>query len=96
MAQTYQPPKQSRAGQVRDSIIILVFVFLALFIPLELELAGAEKGDWLPGNVTVQQEADGATVLTSDSGLVKRVAADGTVTFENLTWATLAEYRSRR
>lgn len=91
MAQKYTPPKQSLGGQFFDAIVILVLVFLALWIPLELELAGASKGDWLPGNVTVSQAEDGSTVLTSDSGLVKHVAADGTVTFENLTWEALEQ-----
>jgi len=91
MAQKYQPPKQGLAAQFIDAAVILVLVFLALFIPLELELAGAEKGDWLPGNVTTEQAADGATVLKSDNGLVKTIAADGTVTFENLTWDALQQ-----
>jgi hypothetical protein len=89
MAQLYQPPKQSRFGQLIDAAVILIMVFAALYIPIELELAGAEKGDWLPGTVTVEQGADGATVLKNDRGLVKTVAADGTVTFENLTWESL-------
>jgi hypothetical protein len=88
MAQVYQPPRQSRAGQLVDAAIILILVFLALFIPLKMELAGAAKVDWLPGTFTVQ-EADGSTVLTSDTGLVKRIDADGNVTFENLTWEAL-------
>ena len=91
MAQKYMPPKQSLGGQFFDAIVILVLVFLALWIPLELELAGASKGDWLPGNVTVSQAEDGATVLTSDNGLVKRVAGDGTVSFENLSWEALEQ-----
>jgi hypothetical protein len=91
MAQKYQPPKQGLAGQFFDAAVILVLVFLALFIPLELELAGAEKGDWLPGNYTTEQGADGATILKSDNGLVKTIAADGTVTFENLTWEALQQ-----
>ena len=89
MAQVYQPPRQSRVGQLVDAAIILILVFLALFIPLKLELAGAEKVDWLPGTVTTEQGAEGSTILKSDSGLVKTIAADGTVTFENLTWDAL-------
>jgi hypothetical protein len=89
MAQVYQPPRQSRAGQLVDAAIILILVFLALFIPLKMELAGAAKVDWLPGNFTVDAGADGSSVLTSDTGLVKRVDADGNVTFENLTWDAL-------
>lgn len=91
MARVYQPPKQSRLGQLIDAAVILVLVFLALFIPLEMELAGAEKGDWLPGNYTVEQAADGAVVLRSDNGLVKTIGSDGTVAFENLTWEALGQ-----
>ncbi|WP_119300019.1 hypothetical protein [Dongia deserti] len=91
MAQVYQPPKQSRLGQLIDAAVILILVFLALFIPLEMELAGAEKGDWLPGNYAVEQTADGGVVLKNDSGLIKTIAADGTVTFENLTWEALQQ-----
>lgn len=91
MAQKYTPPKQPLGGQMIDAIVILVLVFLALYIPLQMELAGASKGDWLPGNVTVTQAEDGSTVLTSDNGLIKRTAGDGTVTFENLTWGALGQ-----
>jgi hypothetical protein len=81
MAQITQPPRQSRAGQIVDAAIILILVFLALFIPAEL--AGAAV-DWLPGNFTVEEAADGrrsspATAAWS-SGSVP-----GNVTFENLT-----------
>ena len=89
MAQVYQPPRQSRAGQFVDSAVILILVWAALFFPLYFELAGAEKVDWLPGNVTSEQAADGSTVLTSDTGLIKRIDADGNATFENLTWDSL-------
>lgn len=91
MAQKYMPPKQSLGGQFIDAVIILVLVFAALWLPLEFELAGAAKGDWLPGAVTVTQGEDGSTVLTSDNGLVKRTDAEGNVTFENLTWEALQQ-----
>jgi hypothetical protein len=91
MAQPYQPPKQSRLGQLVDAAVILIMVFLALFIPLEMELAGASKDDWLPGNYTVEQAPDGAVVLKNESGLVKTTAADGSVSFENLTWEALEQ-----
>jgi hypothetical protein len=56
-----------------------------------MELAGASKVDWLPGNVTTEATADGGSKLTSDNGLVKNIAADGTVTFENLSWEALEQ-----
>jgi hypothetical protein len=89
MAQVYQPPKQSRGGQLVDAAIILILVFAALFIPLKMELAGAEKVDWLPGNFTTEAAADGSVTLTSDTGLVKKIDVDGNATFENLTWEAL-------
>ncbi|MBL8710777.1 MAG: hypothetical protein JNL25_16410 [Rhodospirillaceae bacterium] len=91
MAKQYQPPVQSGIGQAFDAVFILVLTFLALWIPLELNLAGAEKGDWLPGTVTVAQAEDGSTVLTNEAGLVKRIDAEGTITFENLTWEALGQ-----
>lgn len=91
MAQKYTPPKQSGIGQLFDSAFIMVLVFLALYIPLELNLAGASKDNWLPGTVTVAEGEDGSTTLISDNGLVKRVDADGNVAFENLSWEALEQ-----
>ena len=39
----YQPPQQSKLGQVIDSLFLLALVFLALFAPLYLGLAGGGK-----------------------------------------------------
>lgn len=91
MAQKYTPPKQPLVWQFLHAAFILFLVWLALWIPLQLNFAGASKGDWLPGNVNTTQGEDGSTILTSDSGLIKRVAPDGTVTFENLTWEALQQ-----
>ncbi len=91
MAQKYTPPKQPLGWQFFDAAVILLLVWAALYFPLYFELAGASKGDWLPGSVTVSQAEDGSTVLTSDNGLIKRTDAEGNVTFENLTWETLAQ-----
>ncbi|WP_374305723.1 hypothetical protein [Ferrovibrio sp.] len=87
----YQPPKQSGLGQAFDAVFLLVLVFLALLVPLEMELAGAAKGDWLPGAVTTETATDGTTVVSNDKGLIKRTAPDGTVSFENLTWEALEQ-----
>jgi len=72
-----------------DSVVILVLVWAALFFPLYFNLAGAAKIDWLPGNFTVEEGGDGSVTLTSDTGLIKRVDAEGNATFENLTWDAL-------
>jgi hypothetical protein len=39
----YNPPQQSQLGQVIDSLFLLGLVFLALFAPLYLGLAGGGK-----------------------------------------------------
>jgi len=91
MAKRYQPPQQSGLGQAFDALFILVLTFLALWIPLELELAGAEKVDWLPGTFASEEVADGGTILRSDNGLTKITLADGTVSYENLSWETLGQ-----
>jgi hypothetical protein len=41
--QRYEPPQQSRLGQIIDSLFLLGLVFLALFAPLYLGLAGGGK-----------------------------------------------------
>lgn len=39
----YQPPSQSRAGQVLDVIVLLALTLGALYVPLWFGLAGAAK-----------------------------------------------------
>ena len=39
----YEPPQQSKLGQIIDSLFLLALVFLALFAPLYLGLAGGGK-----------------------------------------------------
>jgi hypothetical protein len=39
----YEPPKQSTAGQLFDSLFLLVLVLAALFAPLYLNLAAGAK-----------------------------------------------------
>lgn len=39
----YNPPEQSKAGQLFDSLFLLALVFAALFAPLYLGLAGGGK-----------------------------------------------------
>jgi hypothetical protein len=43
MRKRYEPPKQSLFGQTFDSVVLLLLVMAALFIPLRLGLAGAGK-----------------------------------------------------
>jgi hypothetical protein len=39
----YTPPEQSKAAQVVDIIFVVVAIFVALWLPLKLGLAGAAK-----------------------------------------------------
>ena len=39
----YTPPEQSKAGQVFDIVVVVVAIFVALWLPLKLGLAGAAK-----------------------------------------------------
>jgi hypothetical protein len=91
MAARYQPPTQSLVGQIVDSVLLMVLVFVALWLPLKLGLAGAAKVDWLPGNVTSETGADGAVSLKNEAGLVKTTASDGKITFQGLTWEALEQ-----
>lgn len=39
----YTPPEQSKAGQILDIAVVVVAIFVALWLPLKLGLAGAAK-----------------------------------------------------
>lgn len=41
----YEPPRQSKLGQLVDSLFLLALVFAALFAPLYLGLAGGGKSE---------------------------------------------------
>lgn len=59
----YLPPKQSVAGQIIDAALVLIAVFLALWVPLALNLAGASTRTILPAGVTQQTAADGTVTF---------------------------------
>ena len=61
--QKYQPPKQSVLGQIIDAALVLIAVFLALWVPLALNLAGASTRTILPAGVTQQTAADGTVTF---------------------------------
>jgi hypothetical protein len=77
MAQRYIPPIQNRLGQFIDVGLLLVLVFLALFLPLWLQIAVPSRVEKLPAGVTY-------TTAT---------AADGTTskTWTGLTWEALGQ-----
>ena len=64
MAQHYNPPKQSIPGQIVDVIFLLALVFLALFLPLWLQIAVPSRIERLPANVTYTAAADGTRTWT--------------------------------
>lgn len=59
----YQPPQQSIIGQVVDAALVLIAVFLALWVPLYFNLAGAATRTILPAGVTQQTAADGTVTF---------------------------------
>jgi hypothetical protein len=66
MAQRYIPPVQSRSGQIIDVVLLLILVFLALFLPLWMQIAVPSRVEKLPDGVTYQTatDADGAETRT--------------------------------
>ncbi|HWU01006.1 MAG TPA: hypothetical protein VN229_25430 [Terriglobales bacterium] len=61
--QKYQPPQQSVIGQIIDAALVLIAVFLALWVPLYFNLAGAATRTILPAGVTQQTAADGTVTF---------------------------------
>jgi len=64
LANRYQPPKQSGIGQFIDAAFLMAAVFLALFVPLELELTGAQTKQIIPEGVTRTENPDGTVAWT--------------------------------
>ena len=60
----YQPPKQGVVGQIIDALLVLIAVFLALWVPLVFNLAGASTRTILPAGVTQETAADGTVTFT--------------------------------
>jgi hypothetical protein len=78
MAQRYNPPQQSRGGQIFDVVLLLVLVFAALWLPLWLQIA-------VPSRV-VKAPTEGVTVNTTTDA-----AGVETTTFSGVTWETLGQ-----
>ena len=78
MAQRYNPPQQSRGGQIFDVIILLALVYIALFAPLWLQIAVPSRVEKLPDGVTYQVATDAATGAE-------------TKTWTGLTWQSLGQ-----
>ena len=78
MAQRYNPPQQSRGGQIFDVALLLLLVFVALFAPLWLQIAVPSRVEKLPEGVTYQTATDSATGET-------------TKTWAGLSWEALGQ-----
>jgi hypothetical protein len=78
MAQRYIPPQQARGGQIIDVVLLLVLVFLALFLPLWMEIAVPSRVEKLPDGVTYQTATDASTGAE-------------TKTWTGLSWASLGQ-----
>lgn len=60
MSNHYEPPQQSKAGQLFDSAFLLILVYVALFIPLIMGLTGTGSTTHIPDEVnweTLEQNA---------------------------------------
>lgn len=77
MAQRYNPPMQSRGGQIFDVFLLLLFVFGALYLPIYMHAAAVSRVEKLPEGVTYTTATD----------------ADGnaTKTWSGLTWESLGQ-----
>lgn len=51
MSNHYEPPKQSKLGQLFDSAFLLAMVYVALFLPLVLGLTGAGSTAQMPDEI---------------------------------------------
>jgi len=64
MVAKYVPPVQSRAGQIIDTIVLLALVFIALFLPLWLEIAVPSRVEKLPEGASYVAAEDGTKTWT--------------------------------
>ena len=58
--QRYNPPQQSKGGQIFDVFLLLLLTFLALFLPLWLQIAVPSRVEKLPEGVTYTFKKDDA------------------------------------
>ncbi len=64
MVAKYVPPVQSRAGQIVDTAVLLALVFIALFLPLWLQIAVPSRIEKLPEGVSYVAAEDGTKTWT--------------------------------
>jgi hypothetical protein len=68
---------QSRSGQIIDVVLLLVLVFLALFLPLWMQIAVPSRVEKLPDGVTYQTATDASGAETK--------------TWTGLSWESLGQ-----
>ncbi|EYD73909.1 hypothetical protein Rumeso_04506 [Rubellimicrobium mesophilum DSM 19309] len=59
----YQPPKQSKLGQILDVIVLLVLTVAALYLPLYMGLAGSAAAPHPQDNPTWESLGQNATMV---------------------------------
>lgn len=59
----YVPPRQGKAGQILDVLVVLILTVGALYIPFKLELAGASKSTTATGTASYEQLNQDATEI---------------------------------
>lgn len=62
MSNHYEPPKQSKLGQLFDSAFLLAMVYVALFLPLVLGLTGAGSTTQMPDEINWETLGQNATM----------------------------------
>ncbi|GEP10356.1 hypothetical protein [Methylobacterium gnaphalii] len=63
MKTPYEPPKQPIGGQIFDAVLMLVLVFITLYLPLWLKLAGSGTSTKDYTNPTWQDLGQNATMV---------------------------------
>lgn len=62
MGAKYIPPEQGRAGQIADTVFILLLVFGALYLPIQLGLTGGGTSVQTPRTITWETLGQNATM----------------------------------
>lgn len=72
----YIPPKQSKASQIIDVIVLLVLAIGALYVPLFLNLAGSDQTSTVPASPTWENLGQNATMVEKWTQLGYAQASD--------------------
>jgi hypothetical protein len=91
----YVPPRQGRAGQIVDVLVLLALTLGALYLPLLLGLAGSSKVPNPVGNPTWESLGQSAAMVErwTQLGFADAAAAHDMITARfdySFTWGALA------